>query len=107
MKKLILVVGLLMGGSSAHASLDKLQDFWTLLGTQRAKDFCSCYFVVGQTRDYCADFVAHGIPVDADQLPVIGQVPVFGVTIDEANRAIVVNGFRAHWVSQELGCVLD
>jgi hypothetical protein len=76
------------------------QQFWKLLGSQRAKDFCSCYFVIGQSRENCADWVSHGLPL------VTRPFPVIGVEIDEAAKIVSVNGARAQWRSQRFGCIL-
>lgn len=36
----------------------------TLINTTRAKMFCSCYFVVGQTKKYCEKHVNKGYPMN-------------------------------------------
>lgn len=35
----------------------------SLISITRAKMFCSCYFIVGQTRPYCENFVKKNYPM--------------------------------------------
>jgi len=74
-----------------------LLNYPKLVATLRAKDFCSCYFVVGQTKEFCKEQVKHGLPL-------------FRMKIDEANKSVsfgLTPPVSAHVVSDRLGCAID
>jgi hypothetical protein len=69
-----------------------------LLAGFTAKEYCSCFFVVGQTQDFCDQFIK--------QSPPIGTV-----SIDQKNKKVtshaLFNSRTAHWVSDKFGCILE
>ena len=46
-----------------------------LLTTMRAKEFCSCYFMLGKGKEYCLQFVKKGYPL-------------FNYTINESTKKV-------------------
>lgn len=68
-----------------------------LFSNYRAKDFCSCFYVFGQSEEYCENFVKNK------------SVPSFlaPVRIHKDLKEISVNKAKAHYVSKRFGCVLD
>lgn len=67
-----------------------------LFGAYRAKDFCSCYFVAQQSKEYCTDFVEN--PTVPSALAPIEILP--------EEKTIRVNGYVALFQNRRLGCVL-
>lgn len=47
-----------------------------LLTTMRAKEFCSCYFMLEKGKDYCLESIKKGYPL-------------FNYTIDEVNKRVI------------------
>lgn len=68
-----------------------------LFSNYRAKDYCSCLYVFGQSDEYCEKFVENK------------SVPSFlaPVRIHKDLKEISVNKANAHYVSKRFGCVLD
>jgi hypothetical protein len=62
-----------------------------------AKEFCSCYYVVGQSQNYCESYVDEYIPVS-------------GYEILESTKEIIARGLgqesAARFISQKFGCRL-
>jgi len=62
-----------------------------------AKEFCSCYYVVGQTQEYCEDYANEYIPIS-------------GYEILESEKEIIARGLGqeslARFISQKFGCKL-
>ena len=103
MKIKILLVSFLVISLSV-ISIDKL--FFTkismievpaLLNSMRAKEFCTCYFLLHKGKDYCLQSVKHGYPM-------------FGHMIDDKNKAV---RFDLLWAStlavvdsKKFGCSL-
>ncbi|MEZ4744079.1 MAG: hypothetical protein R3B45_16795 [Bdellovibrionota bacterium] len=69
-----------------------------LLPGYYAKEFCSCYFVVHQTKDYCME----------NSFSI--KLPTLSFEINEEAKSIkVANLMRtsiAQWQSERFGCVL-
>lgn len=69
MKKIIISFSLLIGLSSfaiLHLTTFSETAMWeipSLLNASRAKEFCSCYFLLGKGHDYCLKRVNHGYPM--------------------------------------------
>lgn len=63
-----------------------------------AKEFCSCYFVNGQSEDFCRDLVHQ-------------YVPLTQLKIDSEHRTVQAESLgavrSARWVSERFGCVLN
>ena len=81
---------------------------FTLLTRLDAKEMCSCVFVVGQTEEYCREYVRLGIP-----FPGLKQglpVPI-AVTVDTATRTTTARVAHYHASARHLGartgCVLE
>jgi len=86
-------------GESFFSKLALLGEFWSvrdLVGALRAKDYCSCRFIVGQTPAYCQAWVRHGIP------DFLGHP-----SEDPATSSVTVNGRRAYKVDDQTGCLLE
>lgn len=69
----------------------------TLLSTMRAKEFCSCYFMLGKGKEYCLNSVKKGYPL-------------FTVDINEKRKAVTFKNPVAQasaWVIEDrYGCSL-
>lgn len=69
----------------------------TLLSTMRAKEFCSCYFMLGKGKEYCLNAVKKGYPL-------------FEVNINEENKIVTfINPLMkvsAQVVEDRYGCSL-
>lgn len=69
----------------------------SLLNASRAKEFCSCYFMLKKGKEYCWQRVQHGYPV-------------MGYMIDETNRAVrfdlLWNSRLAMVRDEKFGCEL-
>lgn len=58
-----------------------IKDVPMLMATMRAKEFCSCYFILKQEKDYCIDSVKKGYPlfdykIDEDKKRVTFKNPI-------------------------------
>ena len=63
-----------------------------------AKEYCACYFVVGQSREFCSGYVI--------QAPVLTSV-----TLDEDEKTVEVSAFskakvKARYEGKPFGCTL-
>lgn len=80
----------------------------TLLTRLDAKEMCSCVFVVGQTQEFCREYVRLGIPVPglAQGLPV----PVL-LRVDSQQKTthaqVGLHVASARWRGDRVGCVLE
>ncbi len=68
-----------------------------LFSNYRAKDYCSCLYVFGQSEEYCENFVKNK------------SVPSFlaPVRIHKDLKEISVNKAKARFISKRFGCVLN
>jgi hypothetical protein len=70
----------------------------SLLNASRAKEFCSCHFLLGKGHAYCLKRVNHGYPM-------------LGYEVNEQRRFVrfdfLWNSRTATVVSDRLGCQLD
>ena len=68
-----------------------------VISAHYAKEFCSCFFVVGQNQKYCEGYVEEYIPVG-------------GYEILQDAREIVATGLghesKARFISEKYGCRL-
>lgn len=97
MRKLALLFALLASCMGTGLSYDN--NDLELVTAYRAKEMCSCLFVMGQTEDYCAEWT-------------VADPNVAKFTIDRAKKrvtttAIIMWNASAHWESERFGCVLD
>ncbi len=66
-----------------------------LLGAYRAKEFCSCYFVMKKDKTYCESYTENP-PLPNELVPV---------TVDEATKEVSVLSFKAKFKNRRHGCV--
>ncbi|MFO0726988.1 MAG: amidase [Myxococcota bacterium] len=90
----ILVLLLLLAGCDRYQDNDL-----ELLTAYRAKELCSCLFVMGQTEDYCRAYT-----VAAPNLARF-EIDRAGKTVRAS--AVLMWNARARWVSSREGCRLD
>jgi hypothetical protein len=80
----------------------------TLLTGLDAKELCSCVFVVGQTEEYCREYVRLGIPFPGLKQGV--PVPIQLLVDHDARRTsarVAGNHASARFVGDRRGCVLE
>mgnify|MGYP000607372513 CR=1 FL=1 len=69
-----------------------------LLSTMRAKEFCSCFFMLGKGEKYCLDSVKKGYPI-------------FTYKLDQKNKSVIfenpIASSRAFVQNQKYGCNLE
>jgi len=70
-----------------------------LVTAYRAKELCSCLFVMNHSESYCRRYTAE-------------EPDVASYRIDEAQRSVTTSAFflwgaSARWESPQTGCVLD
>lgn len=66
MKKVIALLLLITSFGVLHLTTFSETPMWevpSLLNASRAKEFCSCYFLLGKGHDYCLKRVHHGYPM--------------------------------------------
>lgn len=61
--------------NSIYFTRISLWEIPTMLNATRAKEFCSCFFILKKGKDYCLDSVLHGYPMG-------------GFMLDEKNKAV-------------------
>lgn len=101
MKKLLFIFPLLFIGLIAiHQYKFSVIPLWKvpkLLSSMRAKEFCTCYFLIQKGEDYCLESVLKGYPK-------------FKYLMDNTDQTVTFeNPFarsRAKVVSKRLGCQL-
>lgn len=74
-----------------------LKELPALISAVRAKEFCSCYFMLGKGQSYCLESVKKGYPL-------------FEYIIDEEKKSVVFKNPLAHSeaivLGQKYGCKL-
>jgi hypothetical protein len=77
-------------------SVTPLYEVPKLLSNMRAKEFCSCYFLLKNSKDYCLEKVKK-------------SYPLFGVKINESSVEFKnpISSSRAYLRSKQLGCTLE
>jgi hypothetical protein len=99
-KKFFIPLFLLIFLGAAHQmmfSLTPLKEVPALMSAVRAKEFCSCFFMLEKGREYCLESVKKGYPL-------------FEYEIDEENKSItfrnpIAEG-KAIVLNQKYGCKL-
>jgi hypothetical protein len=78
-------------------SVTPLRELPMLMSTMRAKEFCSCYFMLGKGKQYCLDSVKKGYPL-------------FDFNIQETDKSVVFKNYfasaRAKVEDMRYGCIL-
>lgn len=78
-------------------SATPLKEMPMLMSTMRAKEFCSCYFMLGKGKQYCLESVKKGYPL-------------FDFNINESDKSVVFKNYfasaRARVEDVRYGCVL-
>lgn len=76
----ILIVGLIVGAIGFHQLKFSEIPVWKvpkLLSAMRAKEFCSCHFVLNFKRDYCLKKVVKGYPIFDFELDPVKKIVRF------------------------------
>ena len=102
MRRLALLAGLLLApacSKQGNASERPYQNGTPeLLAHNTAKEVCSCLFVVGQTDEFCDQFI-HFNP------------PIASYSVDKEKKTVSARSLTytatAKWVSARAGCQLD
>lgn len=66
MKKIILIVVIILAATVIKISIFKktsISEVPSLLASSRSKEFCSCYFLLKNSKEYCLDLVLKGYPL--------------------------------------------
>lgn len=91
------IAGLLCGLWFA-ANFQHVRAFFEIISSYYAKEFCSCYYVVGRTEEQCHDYARQYVPIsDFENDPETKTVTVTGLWHTN----------RAHYVDQRFGCALE
>ncbi len=99
--KLILILILLIAvGAGINIKMFGQTSAWKipkLMTSMRAKEFCSCYFLLGNKKEYCITKVKKGYPL-------------FDFKIDDQDKSVVfsnpIASTKAKVFSPRLGCKL-
>lgn len=88
---LIITVGVVF----AVLNWTHLKNFPSIISSYYAKEFCSCYFVVGQPEEFCHNYVRQYIPISK-------------FSLDKEKKSVTVSGLgmtnSAVFTSQRYGC---
>ncbi|MCG9873268.1 MAG: hypothetical protein MH321_00600 [Leptospiraceae bacterium] len=101
-KKLILVIVLFIVFDIMLfwiiSNWSNLKAFPSIISSFYSKEYCSCYFVVGQDEDFCHNFARQWIPINDFKL-------------DLENKKVSVSGLgrtnTAIFLDNKNGCVLQ
>jgi hypothetical protein len=100
-RKFIMIGSLIILAGAAHQmmfTITPLREVPKLMVTLRAKEFCSCYFVLGKGKDYCLNSVKKGYPL-------------FEYSLNEEEKTIQFNNpissASAKFISDRLGCQIN
>ncbi len=74
-----------------------LRYFTSIISAYYAKEFCSCYFVTGQSEAFCHDYTRQYIPISS-------------FALDKENKTVTVTGLlrksEAYYTGPRTGCAL-
>jgi hypothetical protein len=91
-------IGLLLLG--ALSGCERYQDNdLELLTAYRAKELCSCLFVMEQSEEYCRAYTVAA--------PNLATFKIDPVAKEVSTSAVLLWGQRARWVSAHDGCRLE
>jgi hypothetical protein len=105
MKKIIISLTLIIGLSSfgvLHLTTFSETAMWeipSLLNASRAKEFCSCYFLLGKGHDYCLKRVKHGYPMLGHEVDEEQKMVRFDFLWNSRSATVAKN--------ERLGCKLS
>jgi len=99
-RKIIFIFSFLILLGALHQikfSVTPVKDIPLMLASMRAKEFCSCYYMLGKGKDYCLDSVLKGYPQ-------------FEFTLIESSKKVIFKNpiarASAQVLSERLGCTL-
>ena len=99
-RKIILAFSIFVLIGAIHQikfSITPAKDIPLLLASMRAKEFCSCYYILGKGNEYCLESVLKGYPQ-------------FDFTLIESSKKVIFKNpiatASAHVLSDQLGCTL-
>lgn len=91
----LLLTALISSGCGATYSENDLE----LLTRYRAKELCSCLFVIEQTEDFCAKWTVAA--------PNLASYAIDRESKRVETSAMIMWGASARWVDVKKGCVLE
>lgn len=97
---LLLLAAMILGGYWHYKNFSKVA-IWEvpkLLSSMRAKEFCSCHFVLGKDWNECLERVKMGYPLFAYEIDPVGKSASFSILFARATAKVK---------SQRLGCSLQ
>lgn len=97
MKRIVAVLVLFVACTSDRLSYE--DNDLELVTTYRAKELCSCLFVMGQSEDYCTKWTV------AD--PDIATFRIDWKKKRVDTTAMIMWNASAHYVSERFGCIID
>jgi len=99
-RKIIFIFSLFIALGAIHQikfSVTPIKDIPLMLASMRAKEFCSCYYMLGKGKDYCLNSVLKGYPQ-------------FEFSLDETSKKVVFKNpiaqASAYVLDERLGCTL-
>jgi len=90
-KKVILFLSVLIFGGAFHQikfSRIHIKDVPMLMSSMRAKEFCSCYFILGKDQNYCLESVKKGYPLFDYQIDDANQLVTFTNPVASASAKV-------------------
>jgi hypothetical protein len=100
-KKILIPFALFIFVGAIHQvvfSVTPLRELPMLMSTMRAKEFCSCYFMLNKGKDYCLNSVKKGYPL-------------FDYAIDEEKKTVIFKNYfataKAKVEDKRYGCTLN
>lgn len=98
----VALIAALAGGVWIGANWRHVRAFPKILSSWYAKEFCSCYFVVGRDEAFCHNIARQWVPVDTDSDAFV---------LDTESGTVTVRGLghshTARYQGQRFGCVLE
>jgi hypothetical protein len=90
-KKFMASIGALVFMGAFHQikfSRIHIKDVPMLMSSMRAKEFCSCYFILGKDQSYCLDSVKKGYPLFDYQIDDVNQLVTFTNPVASASAGV-------------------
>ncbi|MCB1145345.1 MAG: hypothetical protein KDK41_07150 [Leptospiraceae bacterium] len=93
----LLTVGILLAAFTV-INWKHIQAFPSIISAYYAKEFCSCYFITGQSEEFCHDYTRQ-------------YVPISDFSLDKEKKSVTVSGLgrttTASFHSAMTGCAYD